>query len=155
MTDAHLTIVQDRKTGLYHGAVLRPHSLPSGAERWRLSVTLNTGHATQSAAAEAANAALPHMAPIDPKTLDSDEDSDVVNHGLPIGAVVTAITPQFGKRREHGVPETEVRFDGVLLPIVLSERRLRRLIVAGRIEMDSSSGSDPSLHYRYDHYVVV
>lgn len=151
MADAHLSVVLDKTTGLYHGAVFRNHPTPSGADRFLLSSTTGTGYDSERAAAEAINAARPDLTPIAIDALPAPEP----RIELPVGATLTVITPRDGRAREPGVPEYELTHDGKRQALALTPRQFSALIATRRIEMDSSSGNNPELHYRYDHYEVL
>lgn len=95
-----------------------------------------------------------------PSTLPSPEEARVALRGdLPIGAFITHLTPQPGNEMEPGVPEVEV-FDSPYsgskrLPCDVTVDHLKRLIRAGIAKLESTSGRDPGLHYRYDHYLIA
>lgn len=57
----HLAVLQDEKTGLYHGAYYRNKPTPSGCVRFILSCTTIEGFADFEAAATAIEKAFPDM----------------------------------------------------------------------------------------------
>lgn len=95
-----------------------------------------------------------------PSTLPSPDEAKAALRGsLPQGAFITHVTPQRGGEMEPGVPEVEVfesmRNGSKRLPIEISVDKLKSLIRNGIAVFESTSGRDPELHYRYDHYLVV
>lgn len=73
---------------------------------------------------------------------------------LPQNATVTHITPQRGKIREEGVPPFELVINGEREPIEITQNQFKLLVHGKFLSMNSSSGDDSNLHYRYDHYRV-
>jgi len=149
--DAHLAVVSDKTTGKFHGALYRNRPTPSGCVRYRLQVTLNEGHDSMRAAAESANKAFPDVDPLD---LDAIAAGDVDLSGIriPAGAVVTRLTPRRGKDAAGEAPSVEVTLAGKPLDVAVTHAQFERMLELGHLELESSSGSDPKLHYRYDHY---
>lgn len=153
MLDAHLGVVFNRGSALYHGAVFRNHPTPSGCPRYLLAQTLNPGQPTERAAATAINAAFPEIKP-----LDVEAHCDEAIPTLPRGALLTRITPH-GARAEDPAITVEAyasaRAGAPTLPKPVSAAQLAALVAAGRVEPDSSSGDDPELSARYDHFVAL
>ena len=57
----HLAVVQDEKTGLYHGAYYRNKPTPSGCVRFLLQCTTKNGYDDFEAASSAIEKAFPDM----------------------------------------------------------------------------------------------
>ncbi|MHB1630687.1 MAG: hypothetical protein ACYCQL_00535 [Acidithiobacillus sp.] len=157
-TNAHLAVVESTETGLFHGAVYRNHPTPSGSDRWLLSATMNEGFLSTRKAAIAVNATFPEIRPLELPVVSDDDDSSM-DVSLPIGAFLTWLTPNKKRLGDNEPQIVEVRqydaMDAPLLDITITPRHLTWLARTGRVEHDSSSGNDPELHYRYDHYLVV
>lgn len=160
--DLHLAIVTNPVTGLFHGAIYRNHPTPSGCTRFLLAVTTKEGYANQRSAAIAINNQFPHISPIDISSLPEEEIVQDIHQLLlllPKGTFITRITPrEKGTVMEDGVPSIEVRpFDSVnapLLDIKMTYPQLRILVARDIAVMHSSSGNEPGLYYRYDHYLI-
>ncbi len=154
----HLAVVESTETELFHGAVYHNHPAPSGSDRWLLSVTMNEGFRSLRKATIAINAAFPDIQPLDLPAI-SDDDSCCMNVSLPVGALLTCLTPnrkRMGDSEPHIVEMRE--FDSVhapLLDIPITLHQLRYLVRTKQVKHDSSSGDDPELNYRYDHYLVM
>lgn len=73
---------------------------------------------------------------------------------LPRAATVTHITPQRGNKREDGVPPFELVKNGERHPIEITPHQFNLLVRAKILTMNSSSGDNPELYYRYNHYRV-
>lgn len=101
--------------------------------------------------------ALPDDAP---STLPSPDEvkAALIGH-IPRGACITHITPLWGGVLEPGERAIEVFKHGHLgdkaLTIEVTPQRLYDLIRSGLVELESTSGNDPELSCRYDHYRVV
>ena len=156
--EAHLAIVTNTETGLFHGALFVNHPTPSGCDRYLLSRTTTEGYATQRSAAMAINNACPHVEPIDLNDLPLEQDQDIEKliAMLPDGAFITLITP----KKEYGEPAyVQVRpCDNVNAELIKTHTHLgeiNKLEALKIIAFDSSSGNDPNLAARYDHYVVI
>lgn len=153
-----LAVVEDTKTGLFHGAVYRKAFTPGGCDSWRLAVTLNEGFLSVRKATLAINAAFPEVKPL--TVPEASEDDDLpVDMTLPAGALVTHMIPN-KKRLGPDVPQVvEVRrynaYNAPLLPITLTPRQMQRMISLGHLVHDCSSGDDPELSYRYEHYLAM
>jgi len=148
-------------TGLFHGAIYRNIPTPSGCNRFLLAATTKLGYATQRSAAIAINNQCLDIPPIDFSSLpdEIDEDIDQLVSLLPKGAVLIHITPrEKGTVMEDDVPGIEVRqFDSVnapLLDIKMTASQLKLLVARNIAVLHSSSGNDPGLYYRYDHYFI-
>lgn len=152
--DAHLGVVVDKGTGLYHGAVYLNKPTPSGCARYMLQASLKEGHESLAAAAGAANAAFPDVAPLDVAAYVA-EDVDLQGVRIPIGATVTRITTQRSGDSMEGAPEAEVSLRGRVLDLTLTGGQVERMRMLGLIEMDCCSGRDPVLHYHYEHYELT
>ncbi len=152
--DAHLGVIVDRATGLYHGAVYLNRPTPSGCVRYMLQASLREGHEGLAAAAEAANAAFPDVEPLDVAAYVA-EDVELEGVRIPIGATVTRITTQRKKDPMDGAPEAEVSLRGRILDIPLSGRQVERMRVLGLLSLDCCSGRDPELYYHYEHYELT
>ncbi|MEY2335678.1 hypothetical protein [Acidithiobacillus ferrianus] len=158
LANAELAIVESTETGLFYGAVYRNHPTPSGSDRWLLSITMNEGFLSQRKAAIAANKAFPEIKPLELPAV-SDDDACSMDVSLPIGALLTHLTPNKKRLGDREPQIVEVRqynaFDAPLLDIQITPRQLTWLARTGRVEHDSSSGNDPELNYRYDYYLAV
>lgn len=70
--------------------------------------------------------------------------------------MLTRLSPQrSGDPMEEGQPEVEVSVGGRRVDLAVSLAQLERLEALGRVAFESTSGADPELYYRYDHYVAV
>lgn len=152
----HLAVVENTETGLYHGAVYSNHPTPSGCDRWILVVTMKEGFYSVFKATAAVNAAFPEIEPLNMP--DGEDDEDISDLNLPYNALVTLMTP-----RKASVDDVRHRIIQVsaynsvhapLLDIKITPVQLMRLEQAGKIVHESSSGDNPELQYRYDHYLV-
>ena len=143
----YLAVIEDEQTGLYHGAMFRFHPTPSGCARWVLGVTTSTGYEVIRPAAAEINNVFPDLPQIDVASLTEVDISGLV---FPKGAEITLVTPH-----DDGGPCVTVEVGCKRFPIEVSVEQFRRLRSRGIIEMDSSSGDDPELSARYDHYRVV
>jgi hypothetical protein len=159
--DLHLAVVTNPVTGLFHGAIYRNIPTPSGCNRFLLAATTKQGYATQRSAAVAINNQCLDLSPIDLSSIpeEIDEDIDHLTSLLPKGAFLTHITPrEKGTVMEDDVPGIEVRpFDSVNAPILdikMTASQLKLLVARNIAVLDSSSGNDPGLYYRYDHYFI-
>ncbi|MHB8226268.1 hypothetical protein [Acidithiobacillus sp.] len=158
LANAELAVVESTETGLFHGAVYRNHPTPSGSDRWLLSVTMNQGFLSLRKATIAVNEAFPEIAPLEPPAI-SDDDACSMDVSLPIGALLTWLTPN-KKRLGDSEPQiVEVRqydaIDAPLLDITITPRQLMYMERTKQVVHESSSGDDPELNYRYDHYLVI
>lgn len=78
---------------------------------------------------------------------------------LPKGSLLTHITPQ---RREDlmepDVQDIEVRscdkVGGRPIKAFITVQQLMCMVADGVARLDCSSGADPNLYYRYDHYLI-
>lgn len=152
--DTHLAVVENMDTGLFHGAVYRQHPKPSGADRWILTVTMKQGFASLRKAIAAVNVAFPDLYPLAlPET-----DDDVSCISLPVGAMITLLTPNLEKANDDRPVIIEVRrchdVHAPVLDIVLTREQLRRLERMNKVVHIGSSGDDPELYYRYDDFIV-
>lgn len=158
MTDSYLAIVEDTETGLFHGAVYRNHPTPSRSDRWLLSVTMEEGFHSSRKATIAVNEAFPKIQPLELPAI-SDDDSCDIDVSLPVGAMLTCLTPN-RKRLGDSEPQiVEVReynaYDAPLLDIQVTPRQLLHMERTKQVVHESSSGNNPELSYRYDHYLVM
>ncbi len=158
LANAHLAVVESTETGLFHGAVYRNHPTPSGSDRWLLSVTMNEGFLSLRKATLTVNAAFPEIRPLELPAVTDDDDCSM-DVSLPIGALLTWLTPN-KKRLGDSEPQiVEVRqynaIDAPLLDITITPRQLMHLERTKQVVHESSSGNDPELNYRYDHYLVM
>lgn len=152
-----LAVVEDAKTGLFHGAVYRKAESPSGCDSWRLAVTLNEGFLSVRKATIAVNAAFPEVKPL--AVPEASEDDDLsINLTLPAGAMVTHMIPNKKRLGPDVLQVVEVRrynaYNAPLLPIVMTPQQIQRMVSLGQLVHDCSSGENPELNYRYEHYVA-
>ncbi|MBU2765811.1 hypothetical protein HAP94_06275 [Acidithiobacillus ferrivorans] len=89
----------------------------------------------------------------------TDDDDCSMEVSLPVGALLTWLT-QNKKRLGDSEPQiVEVRqynaIDAPLLDIPITPRQLMHLERTQQVVHESSSGNDPELNYRYDHYLVM
>ena len=159
--DLHLAIVTNPVSGLFHGAIYRNIPTPSGCNRFLLAATTKQGYATQRSAAIAINNQCLDITPIDISLLPEEIDEDIyhLTSLLPKGAFLTHITPrEKGTVMEDDVPGIEVRpFASVNAPVLaikITASQLNVLVARNIAVLDSSSGNDPGLYYRYNHYVI-
>lgn len=160
--DLHLAVVTNPVSGLFHGAIYRNIPTPSGCNRFLLAATTKQGYATQRSAAIVINNQCLDISPINLSSLPEEIDGDIDHliSLLPKGAFLTHITPrEKGTVMEDDVPAVEVRsFDGINAPILdikVTASQLKVLVARNIAELDSSSGNDSGLYYRYDHYLIV
>jgi hypothetical protein len=164
-TDAHLAVVLNTETRLYQGAVYRNHPTPSGCDRWLLAITLDKGYSTAREAAIAVNHEFPEIEPLDiyhdhfhDSAPSSIKEETMFVPALPKGAMLTWLQPNKNNMPKDAPHLVEVRqtFDvrSALLDITITPAQLLYLERNGYIEHDSSSGDDPKLNYRYDHFIV-
>lgn len=154
--DVQLAVVENTETGLFHGAVYRNYPSPSCLDRWLLSITLNEGFLSPRKAAIAVNTAFPDIQPLELPAISED---DLISMNLPIGALITWMTPN-RKHLPPSYPEiVEVReFNSIHAPLLDTHITPRQVSLMERNKLvlhESSSGEDPDLYYRYDHYIVV
>lgn len=154
---AHLAIVTNTETGLFHGAMYINHPTPSGLDRYLLSRTTTDGYATERSAALAINAAYPDLDQLDLDELPSETDQDIEQliRSLPIGATITLITP---RSKRDGKPTVEVNSNvngKAQLSTPIHPGMINMMKALNIIEFESSSGSDPNLSARYDHYTLI
>jgi hypothetical protein len=152
----HLALVENTETGLIHGAVYRNQVTPSGVARYVLAYFAPDGFLSEKTAAIALNAQFPHLEALPVNDLAEDTLTPLLR-GLPPRAFLTHIYPQKrGTPQEAGVPEVEVRSEDNRLerplPLSLSTKDIHELNRRKIIALVSSSGNDPQLYYRYDHY---
>lgn len=155
--EAHLAIVSNTETGLFHSALYVNHPTPSGSDRYLLSKTTTEGYVTQRSAAMAINASYPDLDQLDLEMLPAevDQDIDQLIAALPKLATINLITP---RDKLDGNPYVEVRRSDLSkkpLPIPIHPGMVNKLEAQKIIEFDSTSGDDPELSARYDNYVVV
>lgn len=150
--NAHLAVVFNVETGLYHGAIYRNHPTPSGCDRFFLEKTTNEGWLSPRKAAEQVNIIGEELGI---ELLDADKFEDIPPvpdlSAFSSGDILTLVTPN--DRGESAYVETEV--DGKIVETGLHKAHLDHLLAQGKINMDSSSGRDPELSAIYDHYVFV
>lgn len=147
----YLNVVTDKRTGLFHGAVFRLHSTPSGSKRWLLAATLDKGFKSARMAAAAVNEAFPDIAPIN---VDAVNDVDLARFdGVPAGSVLTVASARDLQEGTNKVEFSLSAPDGFTVDTTMKPSDLAALLATGRLVPDSSSGDDPELTYRYDHYV--
>lgn len=153
----HLALVENTDTGLIHGAMYQHAPTPSGCDRWLLSFTTTEGFSTEKAAAEAINMAFPDLAPIDiAKCSGEDHGVEGIIQDLPKGAMIIVISQRNrGEPLEPGMREVEVWQGNQLLDLALTPAQVKQLVKRGMADLDSTTGDNPDLHYRYDHYIVV
>lgn len=154
---AHLAIVTNTETGLFHGALYVDHPTPSGSDRYLLSKTTTEGYATQRSAAMAINASYPDLDQLDLEQLPAEVDQDInqLIVTFPLFATITLITPH---DKRDGNPYVEGRCNDISkksLPIPIHPGMVNKLEAQKIIEFDSTSGDDPELSARYDNYVVI
>lgn len=150
--NSYVSVILDPKTGLHHGALYMNHPTPSGADRFRLSLTLTDGSRTAREAALAGNAAFPGARQLDP---EAQSDLDLATVEIPSGATVTLVTPVSAEAKAEAGQAVEIRHGGQRRSMGIDAGVLDLLVTIGRLRPDSSSGNDPGLHYRYDHYVAA
>lgn len=71
----HLAVVEDKETGLFHGAYFRNIPTPSGCNRFWLHTTTSEGFTDPEAAADAISRAYPDMPRPDDTTNLSPHDA--------------------------------------------------------------------------------
>lgn len=157
--DAHLGVIQNTQTGMFHGAVFRNHPTPSGCERYLLSRTINEGFTSNRDAALSVNEAFPDLPALDLSHLPVT-NVNIIDLPLPRGAMLTHIIPMHtGGVMEASVRDVEVRaYASPLAPlfdILVTVAQLKQLEETGKIVFDGTSGRYPNLYYHYDHYVAV
>lgn len=151
--DAHLAVVVDKASGLFHGALYVNSPTPSGCVRYLLRTTTNPGRTTERAAAEDANRAFPDVEPLDLSAAGSD-DVSLEGVAIPRGALVTRISPRRHGDPQEEAPQVEVTLRGKRLPVSLSVSQFERMLLLGHLYEESTSGRDPGLYYVYEHYLL-
>lgn len=154
VSDVHLSVVENVGTGLFHGAIYRQHPKPTGHERHIMEATYDAGFVSLREATMAINAAFPAVYPLNLP----ENDDDVSCIFLPVGALITLLTPNLTKANDDRPVIIEVRrsydFHAPVLDIILTRDQLIRLEQLNKIVPVGSSGDDPDLYYRYDDYIV-
>jgi hypothetical protein len=119
---------------------------------------MNEGFLSLRKAAIAVNEAFPEIQPLELPAI-SDDDSCSMDVSLPVGALLTCLTPNRKRLGDSEPRIVEVReynaFDAPLLDIMVTPRQLMHLERTKQVVHESSSGNDPELNYRYDHYLVM
>ena len=146
--DQYLTVIVDRPTGLFQGALFGNVPTPSGATRYRCLEHCTETHAKAAAALEEIASIHPTLpkAPV--------EGLDVPEHLMPaMGDEVCVVRPK--EPKEASFVEIRQSTGSEWRSSDLSMDQVRTMIMRGVLEMDSSSGNDPELSATYDTYVVV
>jgi hypothetical protein len=145
----YLTIVEDTRTGLFHGAMYRYHPTPSGCDRFILCVTSNKGYDSQRTAAAEINQAFPNLVQIDISKL---EDFDISGLILFTDSEITLVTPKFDKENAY-ITTRSTRSQRAISDVSIGQ--FKRLLSKKIIVLDSTSGDDTELSAIYDHYTVA
>lgn len=107
---------------------------------------MDQGHADPRAALDDARGRWPGA--VDPSRTRDGPALAVTD--LPPGCEVTVVRP---RRRDGGSAWVEMAVGLIPLDVAMDASTVEFLVGAGALRPHSSSGSDPSLGHRYDHYV--
>lgn len=131
-----------KQDGLYHGYLEVDGVSPSGSVRPRIILSTTEGYTVATEARDLICHVVPDMEP--PSVEGLADLAPLPDLNANFG--VTVATPQEGGAKTYEVRNSQMALD---------DEMIERLIACGRLTIESSSGNDPHLSCRYDHYVVV
>lgn len=149
--DAHLAIVINKETGLYHGAIYVNHPPPSGGVRYLLNKTTKNGVISPRKAAEEINVFGRELGIdlLDP--MKFEDIQPIPNVSLSVRTIFTLVMP----REKYERPYVELWLGGELITgIDIHPKHLEYLVYRKIVELDSGN-CDPELSAIYEHYVFV